>query len=122
TAKEPLEDFARVVLHGQWRGRRPECNRTGVVATVVAIARAATARSFGSHLERWQRRLLPDVLRGDLIRCDTHVGLPSPLRVRAAQPRRRHDRVHRLALARAVAQAAEDRHLLLQRPQRLEYR
>src|SRR5690606_21486011 len=69
-AEQALEELARVELHRQWRRRRAKRYRRAVAAAVVAVAGAAADRLLGRDLERWERRLLADVLRGDLIGRD----------------------------------------------------
>jgi hypothetical protein len=93
-----------------------------VAAAVGAVAGGAAAFLFRGHLERRQRRLLPNVPRRDLVDRDAGERRMALPRVLARQPGRRHDRVHGRALGRLVAEAADDRHVLLQRLERLEDR
>src|SRR5215472_4270741 len=65
---------------------------------------------FGSQFERRQRRLLPDMQRGDLVRGDTRVGAGSlcGLRADAAQPGCWAERVYGGRISGFMAQARDD--------------
>ena len=75
-AEQAGEQLARIGFHRQRRRRRAERNRSRVGAAVVAVAEAAAAAVFGRDFERRQRRILADVLRGDLIRRGSRRALP----------------------------------------------
>ena len=61
--------------------------------------------------QRRERRVLADVLRGDLVRASPPCSAPGPcFGCVQREPRCRNDRVHRLALAGAVAEPADDGH------------
>ena len=71
-AKELFEHRLRAVFHRQRHRRRAPGNRVEVGAAVAGAA--AQAGFFDAQLERRQRRVLADVLGGDLIHrhADTH--------------------------------------------------
>src|SRR6266566_2433652 len=73
-AEEPLEKLARVDFHRQRRGGCPERDRGAVTAAVVAITTApANTAPLGGNFERGKRRVLADVLGGNLIRGHTAI-------------------------------------------------
>src|SRR5437588_851670 len=70
-AEQPLEDDLRIVLHRQGRGRTLPRDRVAIRAA-QAVA-AAERRVLDHHLERWERRVLADVLRRELIHRDAEM-------------------------------------------------
>ena len=120
--EEPLEQLARIGLHRQRRRRRAERDGGAVAAAVGAIAGAVPATPFGRHLERRQRRVLPDVRGGQLIDRDAAVRLLARFRRHATEPGARVERMHRRGDGRLVLEPADDRQLLLERLEGLEDR
>ena len=72
-AEQFFEDEARVVLHRQRRGRG--LPRDGVSVRAAERRLAREHRFFDGQLERGKRRVLPDVLRRDLIDGGAEVRL-----------------------------------------------
>ena len=67
----------------------------GVGAAVVAVAEAAAAAVVGRDFERRQRRILADVLSGDLIGGGAAVRLLADGRMNAGEPGSGRERMHR---------------------------
>ncbi len=120
-----LEGLARIDLHRHRRGVRAPRQRVHVDAAVVAIAGAQQRRMIlGGQLDGRQRRVLPDVLRRNLIGRDARVSIHALRRLgpHAAQPGGRAQRMHRRAVRRAIAQSAHHVHAIPERLQRLQNR
>src|SRR6187549_2109109 len=77
---------------------------------------------FGRELQRWQRRVLSDVLHRDLIGGDAGVWLMCRTRLDSAQPRAWRRGMHRRPVRGAIAEAADDGELIAEGLQRLEDR
>ena len=86
-AEEPLEDDLRIVLHRQRRVRALPGNRVAIRAAQSVAA--VEARLFDRQLERGQRRVLPDLLRDNLIDGDAERRLRAGFGEGAAQDTRR---------------------------------
>ena len=69
----------------------------------------------GGDLQRRVRRVLTDVLGGDLVDRRRHVRGQGLLRMHAGQPGGRHERMHRAALAGLVADIADHGQLVSDR-------
>ena len=122
--EHPLEGLARIDLHRHRRGVRAPRKRVHVNAAVVAIAGAQQRRViFGRQFNRRQRRVLPDMLRRNLVRRDPRVRVHAlgRLRPHSAQPSGRTQRMHRRAVGRAITQSAHDIQAIPERLQRLQY-
>src|ERR1044071_3831586 len=78
----------------------PVSSTLSVGATELRIARATAA--FARELDGGQRRVLADVLRGNLVRADAGVRLLADRRMHAGEPRARDDRVRARAFAGLV--------------------
>ncbi len=126
TSEQPLEHGARVDLHRLRCGRRAPRDRVRVGAAVAARAGADVSGEVrGREFERRKRRVLPNLLRDDLIdrRAAAHVLGLRPLGQHTAQPARRADGVVALDDAGMGArQVADDNERLLERVERLENR
>ena len=121
--EHPLEHFARVDLHGQRRGVRPPGERVHVNAAVVAVAGADQAGMvFNRQLHRGKDVVLPDGLRGDLIRGHARVCIAAlgGLGPDAAQPSGRAERMDRGGIGRAMSAAADDGQAVAEGFQRLQ--
>ena len=94
-AEQTDEQLARIDLHRQRCGGRAERNRPGVGAAVVAVAEAAAAAVVRGDFKRRQRRILADVLRGDLVGRGSAVRFLADRRVDAGEPRSGRKSVHR---------------------------
>src|SRR5215831_8620732 len=93
-----------------------------VVEARRAAARGRLLRGLRRHLERWQRRVLADVLRHHLIERRRHAGPDGALvRTMAAQPGGRGEAVH-TANHGLVLKIPERGDVLLIRLERLEDR
>src|SRR5262249_9544908 len=75
--------------------RRPPRQRVHVRAAVTVVAVANEVDRLEAELERGELRVLPELLRCDLVRGDpqVNVGAFRPLRVYAAQPGSRSARM-----------------------------
>ncbi len=100
------------MLHRQRLGRRAEGDRRAVAAPEAAVAGALLAARLGGRLERGQRGVLAERLGGDLVDGRAAQRVVARARLDARQPRRGHRRVGRRRLGGAIAQAADDRHVL----------
>src|SRR5690606_26358986 len=114
--EQPEEQLPRVVLHWQRLQQAAERDRRAEPASEVAVAAAGRAFRLDTQLQRRERSVLPSVLRGDLVRWLAGVRsvLARAERRGAAEPGARIDRVHAGAFGRFVAQAADDRHVVLE--------
>ena len=125
-AEHPLEDDARVRLVRVRRRRRAPRDAVRVDATVAVVAVADEVGLLHRQLERPQRGVAADVLRGDLVRGDAvaDVGALGLLRVHAAQPDGPGPRVLAVAVAERLglllAQADRDDDLILERRERAQ--
>ena len=122
-AEQPLEDDLRIVLHRQRRVRTLPRNRVAVRAA-QAVA-AVQARLFDRQLERRQGRVLPDLLRGNLIDGDAERRLRAGFGERAAEKRGGRAVVIRrraAAVGIGVPQIADDVDLVVERLERLQDR
>ena len=93
---------------GQRRGGRAERNGSRIGAAVIAIAEAAAAVVVGRDFERRQRRILANVLRGDLVGRGAGVRFLADGRVNAGEPGAGRKRMHR-AHGRLIVEVAEHR-------------
>ena len=128
-AEQARENHARIDFHRQRRRRCAPGNRIHVGATESDVAGAdQPAEIFGGQFERRQRRLLPDLLRRDLI--DRHarpdVGAVGSLGMHAVQEDRRRSRVIAAVISgpsgrgHLVRQIRDHHHLILERLDRRE--
>src|SRR4029078_2421956 len=100
-AEHGVYRLARIALHRQRLRRRPERDH---------------AARFTAQFERRQRRVLPEMLRGDLIDRDANTGLRITLAGSdAVQPRLLDDAVRAGALAAFVPEAAHHRDVFAER-------
>ena len=105
-AEHAEEHLARVAFQRQRLIRRAERDH---------------AARLTAQLQRRQRRVLAEVPRRDLVDRDADAGLGVALaRAHAVQPGLLDDAVRAAALAALVAQAADHRHVVAHRFQRLE--
>ena len=88
---------------------------------LIGRAERDHAARLGAEFHRRQRRLLAEMLRGDLVDRHADAGLRIALaRADAVQPRLFDDAVRAGAFPALVAQTADDGHVLAHRFQRLE--
>src|SRR6185503_21183164 len=105
-AEHAVERLARIALHRQRLRRRPERDH---------------AAGLAAQFQRRQRRVLPEVLRGNLIDGDTGTGLGVALaRGDAVQPRLLDDAVRAGAFTALVPQAADHGDVFAEWLERLE--
>ena len=119
-AEQAHEQLARIILHRQRRGRRAEGDGIAEAAAIGAVAGRTAALFFRGDLKRGKRRILADMLRGDLIDRHAAMGRRAALRRHATEPGAWRDGVNRRADRRLIAEAADDRELLLERGEGLE--
>ena len=125
--EQPLEHRPRVVLHRQRRRRRPPRNRVRIRAAIPRVARPQHFHRVQRQLQRRQLRLLPQVLRHELVQRHPRPDV-RPFRLfrpHARQPRRRRPRMvpnpfARRRHRRLIRQPAQHQRLRPERLQRLQ--